>query len=87
MKKGMESLVSALELPQDLCLGAAVITALGCRELTIENHKGILEYGPECIRVLSGMCRIKITGSDLVISYFNREAMKIEGRIREIIYE
>ncbi|WP_249303139.1 YabP/YqfC family sporulation protein [Qiania dongpingensis] len=87
MKKGMESLVSALELPQDLCLGAAVITALGCRELTIENHKGILEYGPECIRVLSGMCRIKITGCDLVISYFNREAMKIEGRIREIIYE
>ncbi|QNM06918.1 YabP/YqfC family sporulation protein [Qiania dongpingensis] len=83
----MESLVSALELPQDLCLGAAVITALGCRELTIENHKGILEYGPECIRVLSGMCRIKITGCDLVISYFNREAMKIEGRIREIIYE
>ena len=87
MKLKKVSFVSALELPQDLCLGAAVITALGYRELTIENHKGILEYGPECIRVLSGMCRIKITGKNLVISYFNRETMKIEGRICEIIYE
>ena len=87
MKLGREALVSALELPQDLCLGAAVITAIGCRELTIENHKGILEYSPECVRILSGMCRIRITGNNLMISYFNRESMKIEGRICEIIYE
>ena len=87
MKKRVEALVQALELPRDLCLGAAVVTSVGCMELTIENHRGILEYGPDCIRILSGMCRIRITGEDLVISYFGRESMKIRGRIHEIIYE
>ncbi|MCI8549389.1 MAG: sporulation protein [Lachnospiraceae bacterium] len=87
MKKRLDSLVQALELPRDVCLGAAVITAVGCMEMTVENHRGILEYTPECIRILSGMCRIHIIGEHMVISYFGRDAMKVRGRIREIIYE
>ncbi len=87
MRKRVDALVEALELPKDLCLGAAVITAVGCMELTVENHRGLLEYSPECIRILSGMCRIHISGEDLVIAYFGRDAMKIRGRIRGISYE
>ncbi|MCI8505377.1 MAG: sporulation protein [Lachnospiraceae bacterium] len=87
MKKRLDTLVEALELPKDLCLGAAVITAVGCVEMTVENHRGLLEYTPECIRILSGMCRIHICGEHLVISYFGRDAMKIKGRIRSISYE
>ncbi len=87
MKGKKEALVRTLSLPRDLCLGAAVVTAVGCTSLTVENHRGILEYGPDRIRILSGMCRIQVLGSGLVISYFGRDSMKIEGRIREIIYE
>ncbi|MCI8464618.1 MAG: sporulation protein [Lachnospiraceae bacterium] len=87
MNKRLGTLVEALELPKDLCLGAAVITSVGCLEMTVENHRGLLEYTPECIRILSGMCRIHISGENLVISYFGRDAMKIKGRIREISYE
>ncbi len=87
MKKKRETFVQALGLPKDLCLGAAILTAVGSMEITIENHKGLLEYDPDCIRILSGMCRIRIEGSDLSISYFGRDSMKITGRIQKIIYE
>ena len=87
MRKRVDALVEALELPKDLCLGAAVITVVGSMEMTVENHRGLLEYSPDCLRILSGMCRIRISGEHLVISYFERDAMKIKGRIREISYE
>ena len=85
--KGKEAFVNALGLPRDLCLGAPVLTAVGFMEITVENHRGLLEYGPCMIRLLTGAGRIRIGGARLSVSWFGRDAMKITGRIREIVYE
>lgn len=82
-----ERLAEMLSLPRDLVLGAPVLTCVGSMSVTVENHRGILEYGPERIRILGKNSRIRILGTGLVISYFNRDSLRIDGRIGEIQYE
>lgn len=82
-----ERLAETLSLPRDLVLGAPVLTCVGSMSVTVENHRGILEYEPERIRILGKNSRIRILGTGLVISYFNRDSLQIDGRIGEIQYE
>lgn len=82
-----EKMVSSLELPKDLMLGAAVLTVTGRREALISNYKGILEYEDSFIRVQTKNCRIIIFGAHLAIDYYTNEEMKITGLIESIQYE
>lgn len=82
-----ERMVSSLELPRDLMLGAAVLTVTGRREALISNYKGILEYEDSFIRVQTKNCRIIIFGAHLAIDYYTNEEMKITGLIESIQYE
>jgi sporulation protein YqfC len=80
------SFQSAMELPKDLEKGLVVLTAFGKKELHIENHRGILEFDPACIKVLSKKGRITISGEHLWIRYYDKEEIYIVGQIREITY-
>ena len=88
MKKNQkEKIINSLELPKDLMLGAAIVTATGRHEVLISNYKGILEYEDSFIRVQTKTCRIRITGVRLAIDYYTNEEMKITGSIDTIEYE
>ena len=82
-----EKMVTNLELPRDLMLGAAVLTVTGRKEALIANYKGILEYEDSFIRVQTKNCRIRISGTHLAIDYYTNEEMKITGYIDTIQYE
>ena len=82
-----EKMVTNLELPKDLMLGAAVLTVTGRKEALIANYKGILEYEDSFIRVQTKNCRIRISGAHLAIDYYTNEEMKITGFIDTIQYE
>lgn len=82
-----EKMVTNLELPRDLMLGAAVLTVTGRKEALIANYKGILEYEDSFIRVQTKNCRIRISGAHLAIDYYTNEEMKITGYIDTIQYE
>lgn len=82
-----EKMISGLELPRDLMLGAAILTVTGNREVLIVNYKGILEYEDSFIRVQTKNCRILISGAHLAIDYYTNEEMKITGTITDILYE
>ena len=38
-----EKMISQLELPKDLMLGAAIVTITGRKEVLVENYKGIID--------------------------------------------
>lgn len=80
-------MITSLELPKDLMLGAAILTVTGRREALIANYKGILEYEDSFIRVQTKTCRIRITGAHLAIDYYTNEEMRITGYIESIQYE
>lgn len=82
-----EKVVTNLELPKDLMLGASVLTVTGRGEALISNYKGILEYRDSFIRVQTKNCRIQISGVNLAIDYYTNEEMKISGLIEQIMYE
>ena len=82
-----EKMVTNLELPKDLMLGASVLTVTGREEAIITNYKGILEYEDSFIRVQTKNCRIRISGAHLAIDYYTNEEMKISGFIEMIQYE
>ena len=82
-----EKMISQLELPKDLMLGAAIVTITGRKEVLVENYKGILEYEDSFIKIQTKNCRILISGSHLAIDYYTNEEMKIVGLIDSVSYE
>lgn len=82
-----EKIADWLELPKDILLGASIITALGNRELLVENYKSILEYRENTILLQGKKCRIRINGARLRIAYYTKEEMKICGFITEVSYQ
>ena len=86
MKKRENDIFEKLNLPKDITRGAFILTAIGNRELYIENYKGILEYTRDCIRIQGKNTYILIEGRNLTIDHYTEEDMMIKGQIFSIQY-
>lgn len=75
-----------LKLPNDILVGAPILTANGRNQLCIENYKGIIEYTGDIIKVQTKLGKICIEGSNLNIDYFTNDEMRISGCIFTIRY-
>lgn len=81
---GKENLTEQATLPKDVVLGASIVTITGMTECILENHKGILEYTEEKMRILTKQGRIQIDGKGLQIIYYTSDEMKVSGKIEKI---
>ena len=88
MKKGMGdlkmSITDALELPLDVALDLPKIVLIGDLKINITNHKGIIEYTNELIRINSKIGMIKITGKSLEIKNVLIEEITVNGEIEKV---
>jgi sporulation protein YqfC len=77
-----------LDLPGEVVAGLARIEITGGREVLIENHGGILEYGPDEIDINSSGVIIRIVGNGLQIRAMTQTELSIRGLILgvEFIY-
>ncbi|SHJ79309.1 sporulation protein YqfC [Paramaledivibacter caminithermalis] len=75
-----------LEIPKEILLDLPKITFIGNLQVSIENHKGIIEYSSENIRVKIKDGFIKISGIDLAIKTIITEEIIISGKIASIDY-
>lgn len=76
-----EKVTEMLELPKEIVLNVPKLTMIGCRDLVIENYKGIIEYDNNRIRLNTGIGIIKIMGNGLIIKEITSEDILIEGEI------
>ncbi|MDR2505483.1 MAG: sporulation protein YqfC [Oscillospiraceae bacterium] len=76
-----------LGLPEDVLLGMPRIVLRGNTSLTLENHKGILEYTDKRVRLRTSIGTLIISGSALNIVKMGRNDLMMRGRIDEISYE
>lgn len=74
----------AAELPYELVLNLPKITVVGDIQAAIENHKGIVEYENNVIRINSSIGMIKITGNNLTIKNIMAEEIIINGSIEMV---
>ena len=82
-----EKVVHNLELPQDLMLGASIVTITGRREVLVENYRGILTLEDSIVKIQTKSGRISISGNGLSIAYYTSEEMKICGLIDLVQYD
>jgi sporulation protein YqfC len=74
----------SLDLPQEVMLDIPNILIKGDNEVFIENHKGIVEYSKDLLRLNSALGIIKIIGDNLQIKEINQENILVIGSINLI---
>lgn len=87
IKKGKDFIVQKADLPIEVILDVPKITIVGYKEITIENHKGILSFDKLLIRINSKLGPIKIEGMGLEILYIGTYTVTISGKFKSILYE
>ncbi len=88
-KKGniQGSLADFFELPKDVILDLSRLTIIGNKQLYLENHKGIIEYGEERIKIKTSNGVLIIKGKNFTIRNLYAEELYVEGEISSIEIE
>lgn len=86
-KKLLERAAEALDLPADLAAGVPRVELIGRHELRMENHRGILAYGPEEIHVSGGDLILRIRGRELQLRAMNVGELRVTGSIDAVELE
>ena len=76
-----------LDIPKDVLLDLPKITMIGDIQVYIENHKGIIEYTSNLVRISTALGQLVLTGEGLVLRNIGLEEIYLDGRIMEIKFE
>lgn len=80
----LERTAEVFDLPADALVGLPRLELVGDRELWVENHKGILSYGPQEIHISGGVFLIRVSGEELELRAMTGVELLITGRIGQI---
>ena len=86
-KNWRQSLADMFELPHEIVLNLPRLTVVGNLHCYLENHRGVIEYTDEKVRISVNGGEIIIRGSGLVIRYLANEEIGVEGCINGVDYE
>ncbi len=86
-KKWRKNLADLFEMPQEIVLDLPRLTVVGNLQCYLENHRGIIEYTDERVRVSVNGGEIIVSGQSLVIRYLENEEIAIDGTILSITYD
>ena len=87
IEKSREIIAETFDLPKDIVLNVPKITIIGNDEITIENHKGIILFERNVIKVNTKVKAINIEGHNLEILYIGDSTITISGKFKSISYE
>ncbi|MGF7185492.1 sporulation protein YqfC [Desulfitispora alkaliphila] len=82
--KAKETFAKLFEMPNDVILDLPKITMIGGIQLYIENHRGVIEFSGEKIRVAVAIGELEILGRNLEIRGIFTEEIIIEGNLDSI---
>jgi sporulation protein YqfC len=75
-----------LDVPQDVILDLPRVTMIGNMQLYIENHRGVLHFSDEMLKLGLSKGQLEVHGSNLVIRAILAEEVLVEGTVREMKY-
>ena len=87
IEKSRELLAEKFELPKDVVLNLPKITIIGNNEITIENHKGIILFERNIIKINTKVKIVNIEGENFEILYIGDSTITINGKFKSISYE
>ena len=87
-KGGFKAIISDLfELPREVVLDLPRLTMVGNVQIYLENHRGVIAYDENQIRIGVNNGEIIIRGSNLQIKNLIAEELLIKGTIEGLNYE
>ncbi len=72
------------DLPKDITLNLPRISMTGNNQMLIENHKGVIEYTPERIRINSTIGVIRLQGTEMNLRNIAADDIMVTGGIKSI---
>jgi sporulation protein YqfC len=85
--RAKEAIANKLELPRDILLDLPKITILANSEINIENHKGVVIFEEEEIKINSSLGPISIYGKNFKILFIGGNTITLSGKFRSVVYE
>ncbi len=73
-------------LPEEVLFGVPKVVLVGRERMLIENHKGIVEYGGERVRVRTDCGLLMVEGSELVLDHLGQSDLLVQGKIARLEY-
>ena len=86
-EKSRDVIAEKFDLPKDVVLNLPKITIIGNNEIIIENHKGIILFERDIIKVNTKVKVINIEGENFEILYIGDSTITISGRFKSVSYE
>lgn len=78
--------VDMLDLPKDVIFDLPRVTMIGNMQLYVENHRGVLQFTGEYLKLSLTHGSMEIYGQNLSIRAILPEEMFIEGTIHQVKY-
>ncbi len=75
-----------MNLPEDVLLDVPRLTMIGQLHLHVENHRGVLHFSKELVRLKLSYGELSIKGKDFVIKTILPNELLLEGTIDEVRY-
>ena len=86
-QKGKEKILNKLDFPSDISLDLPKIIVVGNREITIENHRGLMAFETNMVKINSRIGAITINGEKFEILFIGETTITISGIFKGISYE
>ena len=80
----LQHLADRTELESEALPGLPILEIAGDRRILIERHDGVLEYGPERIRIRVVYGTVCVTGCGLELVRMTRQQLVITGRVDSV---
>ncbi|BAU27257.1 sporulation protein YqfC [Aneurinibacillus soli] len=75
-----------LDMPSDLMMEMPRITMIGQLQMYIENHRGVLWFSNQELRLLLTKGQLLIRGENLVIRAILPEEVLVEGVVSQVLF-
>lgn len=85
-KKLKRHMSDMLDIPSDIILDLPKVVIVGDQQLFIENHRGIVEYSSESVRVNVGDYEVEVSGENLLLRNILPDEICLEGRIGSVCF-
>lgn len=79
-----ERITELFEMPRDSMLDVPRIVVVGNRELSIENHLGVIEYTSSSVAIATARGKVTIRGRELAISSITKTLIGVRGVIESL---
>ncbi len=87
LQKGRQKVLDSFDFPKDISMELPKIIVVGNKEITIENHKGLLAFENNIVKIGSRIGAITIKGSNFEILFIGDCTITISGVFYGISYE